>query len=210
MIVRISKLMTLAAFSGAIYWSYSYPKDVAAYIASILLFLPLVILFIHHYTSSPTLSVRTVELANLKPGKIPRLKFKIENIGEGSARHVQISTRVHITKKKLDNEPFPTLFKWPTRNSFLPRGKIMSQRLPFAKSVTKKEIKRINKEELFIYVYSVIRYKDEFRKIKKELRMCNLYDPKSKSLRKNLSFFKGSLDNLHAIGQPNALLYREC
>ncbi|MDU9049470.1 MAG: hypothetical protein Q3M30_11500 [Candidatus Electrothrix sp. Rat3] len=146
----------------------------------------------------------------MKPGSMPSVCYEIENIGDGDARNVQIETRINVTKKTNGGDAFSTLIPCQAPKAFLSRGKIMHKSLPFMKRLTEYEIKMIEKGELALSAYSVIRYKDESRKVHRELRTCSVYNPNTQCFEKTFGLCVGEDWPHVGVNQPFSTNYVNC
>ncbi|MGB5686431.1 MAG: hypothetical protein WBM35_11500 [Candidatus Electrothrix sp.] len=146
----------------------------------------------------------------MKPGSMPAVCYEIENIGDGDARNVQIETRINMTRKGHGGETFSILIPCQAPKAFLSQGKIVRKNLSFMKSLTDSEIEMVEKGKLVLSAYSVIRYKDEHRKIQRELRACSVYNPKLQCFEKTFGLCAGEDWPHVGVNQPLPKNYVNC
>ncbi|CAK8718847.1 hypothetical protein H206_00344 [Candidatus Electrothrix aarhusensis] len=206
----ISKSLLLFLFQGALYWICLQPEAIEPYFVSFAVLFILFVVYAGSCGAMPDLRIKALSLKKMKPGSMPMICYEIENIGDGDARNVQIETRINMTRKGNGGDAFSSLI--PSRNSkaFLSRGKIMHKRLSFIKRLTDYEIKMIEKGELALSAYSVVRYKDERRKVHRELRTCSVYNPKTQCFEKTFGLCVGEDWPHVGVNQPLSTNYVSC
>ncbi|MCI5125153.1 MAG: hypothetical protein D3925_11930 [Candidatus Electrothrix sp. AR5] len=178
-------------FQGTLYWTCLQPEKIEPYFVS---FVILFILFLF-YTAScgamPDLRIKALGLKKMKPGSMPAVCYEIENIGDGDARNVQIETRINVMRKGNGGEAFSILIPSQSPKVFFSKGKVMRKSLSFMKRLTDSELRMVEKGKLVLSAYSVIRYKDERRKIHRELRACSVYNPQLQCFEKTFGLCVG-------------------
>ncbi|MCW5207217.1 hypothetical protein VU10_02235 [Desulfobulbus sp. US1] len=206
----ISKSLLLFLFQGTLYWICLQPEKTGPYFVS---FAVLFILFVVYTVSCgamPDLRIKALGLKKMKPDSMPAICYEIENIGDGDARNVQIETRINVTRKKNGGEAFFILIPSQAPKAFLSQGKIMHKSLSFMKRLTEYEIRMVEKGKLILSAYSVIRYKDERRKIHRELRACSVYNPKAQCFEKTFGLWGGEDWSHVGVNQPFSTNYVNC
>ena len=161
----ISKSLLLFLFQGALYWTCLQPEKIEPYFVSFVILFVLFVLYTASCGAMPDLRIKTLGLKKMKPGSMPAVCYEIENIGDGDARNVQIETRINMTRKGNGGKTFSILIPSQAPKAFLSQGKIVCKSLSFMKRLTDSEIKMVEKGKLVLSAYSVLRYKDERRKI---------------------------------------------
>ena len=206
----ISKSLLLFLFQGTLYWTCLQPENIEPYFVS---FAVLFILFVV-YTGScgavPELRLRSLRFKKVKPEAMPTLCYDIENIGDGEARNIQIETRINVTIKKKGGESFSVQIPARSPRAFLSHGKSMHKNLSFMKRLSAYEINIIEKGNMVLSAYSVVRYEDERRKIHRELRTCSIYDPKTQCFEKTFGFCAGEDWPNVGVQQPMSSGYASC
>jgi hypothetical protein len=206
----ISKSLLLFLFQGTLYWTCLQPEKIEPYFVSFAVLFILFIVYAGSCGAMPDLRIKALGLKKMKPGSMPAVCYEIENIGDGDARNVQIETRINVTKKENGGEAFSCLIPSRAPKAFLSRGKIMHKSLPFMTRLTEYEIKMIEKGELALSAYSVIRYKDERRKIHRELRTCSVYNPTAQCFEKTFGLCVGEDWPHVGVNQPLSTNYVNC
>ncbi|MCI5120007.1 MAG: hypothetical protein D3908_02210 [Candidatus Electrothrix sp. AUS4] len=206
----ISRNLLLFLFLGALYWTCLQPNKVEPYLVSFSVFFVLFIVYAGSCGSVPDLRIKTLGLKKMQPGEMPALCYEIENIGDGDARNVHIETRINVAGKKNAGGAFSVSIPSRAPRMFLSQGRVMHKSLSFMKRLSAYEIKMVEKGELLISAYSVVRYKDDRRKIHRELRSCSVYNPETQCFEKTFGLCVG--DDWPNIGvqQPMNNSYVSC
>ncbi len=206
----ISKSLLLFLFQGALYWICLQPQAIEPYFVSFAVLFILFVVYAGSCGAMPDLRIKDLSLKKMKPGSMPMVCYEIENIGDGDARNVQIETRINMTRKRNGGDAFSSLIPSQNSKAFLSRGKIMHKRLSFIKRLTDYELKMIEKGELALSTYSVVRYKDERRKVHRELRTCSVYNPKTQCFEKTFGLCVGEDWPHIGVNQPLSTNYVNC
>ena len=158
----------------------------------------------------PTLQITSLRLKKMKPGMKPSIYYVIENIGDGEAKNIHIETRINMVSKKNNGEVSSILI--PSQNSkfFLPKNKTLQKRQDLKQIITASEIKEIEQGDLFLSAYSLVRYKNEQRKVQRELRTCSVYNPKTKYFEKTFCTCVGEDWPYTGVNQPISNNYVNC
>ena len=186
------------------------PEKTEPYLVSLAILFILFVVYTDSCGAMPNLQIKALGLKKMKSGSMPAVCYEIENIGDGDARNVQIETRVNVTKRKNGGEAFSILIPSQAPKAFLSQGKIMHQSLAFMKRLTDAELRMVEKGELVLSAYSVIRYKDERRKIHRELRACSVYNPKAQCFEKTFGLCVGEDWPHVGVNQPLSTNYVNC
>ncbi|WP_339136974.1 MAG: hypothetical protein WGN25_03425 [Candidatus Electrothrix sp. GW3-4] len=158
----------------------------------------------------PDLRITSLRLKKMEPGRMPAVCYEIENIGDGEARNVQIETRITVIKKKKAGEMFSLLIPSQAPKAFLSHGKTMHKNFSFMKRFAADEMNKVEKGELILSASSIIRYKDERRKVHRELRVWSVYNPKTQCFEKTFGLWGGE-DGLDiGVNQPVSSNYVSC
>ena len=206
----ISKSLLLFLFQGALYWTCLQPEKIEPYFVSGTILFVLFVVYTVSCGAMPNLRIKALGLKKMKPGSMPSVYYEIENIGDGDARSVQIETRINVTRKKNGGKAFSILIPSQAPKAFLSQGKIMCKSLSFMKRLTDNEIRMVEKGKLVLSAYSVIRYKDERRKIHRELRTCSVYHPKEQCFEKTFGLCVGDDWPHVGVNQPLSTNYVKC
>ena len=206
----ISKSLLLFLFQGTLYWTCLQPEEIGPYFVSFAVFFVLFVVYVGSCGAMPDLQIKALRLKKIKPGLMPTVCYEVENIGDGDARNVQVETRINVTGKKNGGDTFSSLIPSQAPKAFLSRGKIMHKSLPFMKRLTEYEIKMIEKGELALSAYSVVRYKDERRKIHRELRACSVYNPNTQCFEKTFGLCVGEDWSHVEVNQQLSTDYVNC
>ncbi|MCI5141008.1 MAG: hypothetical protein D3909_04630 [Candidatus Electrothrix sp. ATG1] len=206
----ILKSLLLFLFQGTLYWACLQPEKIEPYFVSFAVLFVLFVVYTGSCGSMPDLRIKTLALKNIKPGKMPAVRYEIKNIGDGEARDVQVKTRINVTRKKKSGEAFSALIPSKAPRAFLPQGKTMHKSLSFMTRLSANEIRMIERGKLILSAYSVVSYKDERRKIHRELRACSVYNPKTQCFEKTFGTCVGEDWPNTGVNQPIPTNYASC
>ncbi|XCN73201.1 MAG: hypothetical protein Q3M24_00100 [Candidatus Electrothrix aestuarii] len=206
----ISKNLLLFLFLGALYWTCLQPNNVEPYFVSLSVLFVLFIVYTGSCGAMPDLRIKTLGLKKMKPDEMPALCYEIENIGDGDARNVQIETRINVAGKKNAGESFSVSIPSRAPKMFLSQGRAMHKNLSFMKRLSAYEIRMVEKGELLISAYSVVRYKDDRRKVHRELRSCSVYNPETHCFEKTFGLCVGEDWPTIGVQQPMSSGYVSC
>ena len=206
----ISKSLLLFLFQGALYWTCLQPEKTEPYFVSFVILFVLFVLYTASCGAMPDLRIKALGFKKMKPGSMSAVCYEIENIGDGDARNVQIETRINMTRKGNGGETFSILIPSQAPKAFLSQGKIVRKSLSFIKRLTDSEIKMVEKGKLVLSASSVIRYKDERRKIHRELRACSVYNPTLQCFEKTFGLCAGEDWPHVGVNQPLPTNYVKC
>ena len=206
----ISKSLLLFLFQGTLCWTCVQPEKIEPYFVS---FAVLFILFAV-YTGScgavPELRIKRMKLKKVQADAMPALCYGIENIGDGEARNVHIETRINITIKKKGGESFSVQIPSRVPRVFLSHGKMMHKKFSFIKRLNAYDVNMIEKGDMMLSAYSVVRYEDGRRKIHRELRTCSVYNPRTQCFEKTFGFCAGEDWPNTGVSQPLARNWASC
>ncbi|WP_446011191.1 hypothetical protein [Candidatus Electrothrix sp.] len=206
----ISRSLLLFFFMGALYWTCIQPNAIEPYFISFIVLFTLFVLYVGSCGAMPDLRIISLGLQKMEPGQRPAVCYTVQNIGDGEARNIQVETRINMTSKTDNGEAFSQLI--PSRNQkvFLSKKKVMHKRLTLMRKMTADEIRMIEQGDLILSAYSIIRYKNEQRKVQRELRTCSVYDPQAKCFEKTFCLCVGEDWPHVGVNQPIATNYASC
>jgi hypothetical protein len=206
----ISRNLLLFFFMGALYWTCLQPSEVEPYFVSFIVFLGLLVLYAGSCGAMPDLRIISLRLKKMEPGKKPALCYTVENVGDGEARNIQVETRINMTSKKDNGDAFSLLIPSQSQKVFLSKKKFMHKQLTIMRKMTDREIRMIEQGELTLSAYSIIRYKNEQRKVQRELRTCSVYNPQTQCFEKTFGLCVGEDWPHVGVNQPIATNYASC
>ena len=206
----ISKNILLFSFLGALYWICLQPERTEPYLVSFSILFVLLVVYTENCGAMPDLRITTLGLKKMKPDEMPALCYEIENVGDGDARNIQIETRINVTGKKHAGESFSVSISSRAPRMFLSQGRTMQKNLPFMKRLSAYEIRMVKKGELVLSAYSVVRYKNDRRKVHRELRACSVYNPDTQCFEKTFGLCAGEDWPNIEIQQPVNNSYASC
>ncbi len=206
----ISKSLLLFFFMGALYWTCIQPSEVEPYFVSFIVFFVLLVLYAGSCGAMPDLQVTSLRFKKMEPGVRPAVFYTVENVGDGEARSIHVETRINMTSKKNNGEAFSLLIPSQNPKVFLSRRKIMHKRVTLMRKMTADEIRMIEQGDLVLSAYSIIRYKNEQRKVQRELRTCSVYNPETKYFEKTFGLCVGEDWPHVGVNQPISTSYASC
>jgi hypothetical protein len=206
----ILRSLVLFFLMGSFYWACIQPSAIEPYYVSFIVLFILFVLYAGSCGAMPHLRVVSLEFKKMEPGKRPAVCYTIENAGDGEARNIQIETRINVTTRKNNGEAFSLLMPSPYPKVFLSKNKTMRKSITFVKEVTAREISMIEQGELILSAYSIIRYKDEKRKVQRELRTCSVYNPQVQCFEKTFGLCVGEDWPNVGVNQPISKNYVSC
>ena len=206
----ISKSLLLFFLMGALYWTCIQPSEIEPYFVSFIVLFVLFVLYAGSCGAMPDLQVTSLRLKKMKPGVRPAVCYTVENVGDGEARSIHVETRINMASKKNNGEAFSLLIPSQNPKVFLSRRKIMHKRVTLMRKMTADEISMIEQGDLVLSAYSIIRYKNEQRKVQRELRTCSVYNPETKCFEKTFGLCVGEDWPHVGVNQPISTNYASC
>ncbi len=208
--VVISRSLLLFFLMGALYWTCIQPSAIEPYFVSFIVLFVLLVLYAGSCGAMPDLRITSLALKKMEPGKRPAVCYTVENIGDGEARNIQVETRINMTTKKNNGEAFSLLIPSQNSKTFLSKRKVMRKRVTLMREMTAEEISMIEQGELILSAYSIIRYKNEQRKVQRELRTCSVYNPQTECFEKTFGLCVGEDWPNVGVNQPISTSYASC